>query len=269
MISEFLEIPPVELTFLSEPVASPWDSRPLELVTWWEMQQLSAYGFYAIGYFLETLKAECMFKCGAVGDEIPLPEVHTCLDDATAERAIKSLKQGEEICREIGMNITSSTMADVAERIEGKSATYNWFLSELNHLQRLIRKEMSGKFFIYVAPERARFWPTKRQQHVFGEIVYKAFPSTFYDIGQAGVCLAMGCTTACVFHLMRVLETGLRSLGNVFGVSLDHASWGPAILQIESKIRNMHVDPRWNSLPDCKQQQQFYADAASNFGILK
>jgi hypothetical protein len=69
--------------------------------------------------------------------------------------------------------------------------------------------------------------------------------------------------------LYRVLEIGLRALGDKFGVSLDHTNWGPAIGQIESRIRDMHKEPTWKALPDCKEQQEFYAQAASHFGILK
>ena len=31
----------------------------------------------------------------------------------------------------------------------------------------------------------------------------------------------------------------------------------------------MHKDPFWRAKPDCKVQQEFYAQAASHFGILK
>jgi uncharacterized protein YpbB len=50
---------------------------------------------------------------------------------------------------------------------------------------------------------------------------------------------------------------------------LAHTNWAPAIEQIESRIRDMHKDPVWKALPDCKEQQEFYAQAASHFGILK
>lgn len=68
---------------------------------------------------------------------------------------------------------------------------------------------------------------------------------------------------------MRVLEIGLAALGKAFGVSLEHTSWAPAIDQLESGIRNMHKDPAWKALPDCREQQEFYAQAASHFGVLK
>jgi hypothetical protein len=50
---------------------------------------------------------------------------------------------------------------------------------------------------------------------------------------------------------------------------LAHTNWAPAIEQIESKIRDMHKDPTWKALPDCKEQQEFYSQAASHFVMLK
>lgn len=68
---------------------------------------------------------------------------------------------------------------------------------------------------------------------------------------------------------MRVLEIGLTALGKVFNVSLAHTNWAPAIDQIESRIRDMHKDPQWKVFPDWKDQQEYYAQAAIHFGMLK
>jgi hypothetical protein len=59
------------------------------------------------------------------------------------------------------------------------------------------------------------------------------------------------------------------ALGAVFGISLAHTNWAPAIEQIESKFRDMHKDPVWKALPDYKEQQEFYSQAASHFVVLK
>jgi hypothetical protein len=79
-------------------------------------------------------------------------------------------------------------------------------------------------------------------------------------------------STAAVFHLMRALEIGLGVLGSTFGVSLAHTNWAPAIDEIEGHIREMHKDAQWKSKyskDELKLQQEFYAQAASHFGILK
>lgn len=105
--------------------------------------------------------------------------------------------------------------------------------------------------------------------HIFGEAVADSFPNAAVDISESGVCLSLDRGSAYVFHLMRVLEIGLGVLGKEFGVSLNHTNWSPAITEIESKIREMHKYPKWKALPDCKGQQEFFAQAASHFGVLK
>jgi len=50
------------------------------------------------------------------------------------------------------------------------------------------------------------------QERLFGDEVFNQFPSARMDIQEAGNCYAMGRYTACVFHLMRVLEIALKAL---------------------------------------------------------
>jgi hypothetical protein len=68
---------------------------------------------------------------------------------------------------------------------------------------------------------------------------------------------------------MRVLEIGLAALGAAFEVSMEHKNWDRVINEIEKKIREMGEDPKWKALPDWKDQREFYAQAASHFGVLK
>lgn len=139
----------------------------------------------------------------------------------------------------------------------------------MDAVEKLAEKELKKKLFLYIPPERAKFWPTQKEPFAFGKDVADKFPSASFDIHNAAIGVATTFSTGAVFHLMRVLEIGLTVLGKQFGVSLEHTNWAPAIEQIESKIRDMHKDPAWKALPDCKEQQEFYAQAASHFGILK
>jgi hypothetical protein len=136
----------------------------------------------------------------------------------------------------------------------------------IEELERVITSEMGSHTFAHLAPGRMAYYG---QDFLFGADVANSFPSASFDIKEAGNCLALSRATACVFHLMRVLEILLGVLGKKFGVSMSHTNWAPAIDQIESKIREMHKDPAWKVLSDCKEQQEFFAQAASHFGILK
>ncbi len=132
-------------------------------------------------------------------------------------------------------------------------------------LSNNIEKELSLKTFLVVSPERTKFY--SETPNPFGASVADSFPSTSYDAFEASRCYALGRNTACVFHLMRVLEIGLRTFANRFNVPSDHTNWHNIIEGIERAVRNMANDP--NRPTDWKDQQEFFSQAASNFMFVK
>jgi hypothetical protein len=141
-----------------------------------------------------------------------------------------------------------------------------------------VEEDLEEGVLFWVEPSKVRMFFSKTEEGLIllkpsGDLlstkVAEQFPNASSEFRDAVKCFVTARNTGCVFHLMRSLEFGLRALGVVFGVSLEHTNWGPAIEQIESRIRDMHTDPKWKSLPDCKNQQEFYAQAASHFGVFK
>lgn len=250
----------------------PWLENPYRLVSLWDvMVSVSSLMIYWSGFALENLKADCLLNTG-IGD-LPQPPAffNGPLVTATREKAIEWLGYVRDQCGTIGLTVSSETILEIVDslRDSSKRLSSQWLRDQVANLQGLIKKELKYKTFLYITPEKLRFCPTQKVPHIFGEAVTTAFPSAVFDIEEAGKCLSLARSTASVFHLMRALEFGLGTLGNVFGVSLARTNWAPALDQIESKIRDMHKDPAWKAMPDCKEQQEFYAQAASHFGILK
>jgi hypothetical protein len=102
----------------------------------------------------------------------------------------------------------------------------------LNEVQNILQYELESIMFFKILNELMEYY---QDHHVlFGERVMTQFSSASYDIAEAGKCLALGRNTACVFHLMRVLEIGLTAFWKVFGISLPHTNWQPAVKQIGS-----------------------------------
>jgi hypothetical protein len=250
----------------------PWEQHPHELVSWLEMLQFSAGNFYWCGHILANLEADCLFDAiPGTGDE-PMFQMFSPLKEESKEKTLRRLKSVKEEFLKIGLRITAETVEEVIQEFETagwKSRNCQWLMDQLKAIDRLSQRELKGKAFFYVPAERTKFWPKVNDPHLFGNDVANAFPSAAFDIVESGVCLALSRGTASVLHSMRVLEIGLTALGTKFGVSLAHKNWAPAIGEIESKVREMHKDPVWKLLPDCKEQQEFYAQAASHFGILK
>ena len=227
------------------------------------MEKFSARAFYLIGYALAAIHL-------AIAEEVmptqyPVLEMDCSASDALREKVGKQLSNVAEFCKSIDLDMSANQASRLTDKLNGVISP-NQIGTETRHLKNLISDEMKGKLFVYLPAGQAKFFGL---QEPFGEEVARKFPSASFDAGEAANCYATARSTACVFHLMRVLEIGLTALGKVFSVSLQHTNWAPAIDQIESKIREMGKDPTWKGLPDWKDQQEFYAQAASFLGVVK
>jgi len=102
---------------------------------------------------------------------------------------------------------------------------------------------------------------------LFGSLVSQEFSKADYDIREAGNCYATGRYTACVFHLMRVAEHGLRALAKKvrvpFPKTFDSKTWGELIGDIENEIGKLK--PRSSGAKDL----EFYNAAAAQFRYFK
>jgi hypothetical protein len=99
---------------------------------------------------------------------------------------------------------------------------------------------------------------------IFSTAVRDNFLAAEHDMKEAGKCFALGRYTACVFHLMRVMEAGMNALGKPLGVSVVK-NWQTTLRDIEIEIKNRNVNPT----PDWKLDEPFYAEAATHFRMVK
>jgi len=248
----------------------PWELQPFRLFSWFEMLQFSANSFFWAGRALRAIREDCLIGAAVCIEGEVAYAMPRDLDDRAKGKAISHLPDVEQQFRNIGLTITADTVKELTDALGGGSRrSFQWLHDQVQSVERLAEKELKGKFFLYIPPERAKFWPKMGDPNLFGKEVADRFPSATFDIGCSGICAATMMSTASVFHLMRVMEIGLAALGAVFNVSLARTNWEPALAQIESKIASMRSDPVWKALPDCKEQQEYYSQAASYFRTVK
>lgn len=146
-----------------------------------------------------------------------------------------------------------------------KAAKLSWdsFENDLFALTERVNDEIDIYRVFCIQPIKAAFY---KGDDAFGDDVLKKFSSAEHDIREAGRCYALERNTACVFHLMRVLERGLAALANEFGVSAAHTNWQNIIDQIESKI--VQIDKTTHG-PNWKDEQSYYSSAAVQFRHFK
>lgn len=131
----------------------------------------------------------------------------------------------------------------------------------ISDLTTRLRDELKGRLVFTIAARRAEY--LERSPPLFGDEVFNAFPSANDDIAEAGACLALGRSTACVMHLMRAAEVGLSTLANTLGVGKKN-DWGSYLREIEKELVTRAKTSGARS-PD----EQFYSEAATSFDHLK
>jgi len=240
----------------------PWRGSCFRLLSWWEMEKFSARNFYLIGNLLGILPAQIE---KALNPDCAQPSSDEKVSLETRNHVAVWVMEIQKHCEEIGLEYAVVHTKRFIWRLE-RDMTLGDMRHQITELKDRIYDSMANVLFMHVPKSEAEFY---EPVDAFGPDVSSAFPSIWYDVREAYTCYALDRPTASVFHLMRVLEVALVALGRVFGFSFSHTNWGPAIDQLESKIREMGNDPAWKSRPDWKEQQEFYSQAVGYLHVTK
>ncbi len=167
------------------------------------------------------------------------------------ERTFDPLMQDITKLRKILISIDLKMSVISADRIKNKlkeSPKADKLLQDLiNELNRRITDELKTRFVFVLPSSKASFYNPKKP--IFGKEVADTFNNMNEDISEAGNCFAVGRYTACVFHLMRVMEKGVQK----FAAKVDIApsvtyndEWQTILNAIRTKIGSLyskHSDP--------------------------
>jgi hypothetical protein len=147
-----------------------------------------------------------------------------------------------------------------------KGLTYQSAFHELKVLREAIESDINKHLFVEAQPEKAKVFEDLKNGK-WAALIEKV-SDIKADVQSAVECYALEQDTACVFHLMRVAEIGLRHIASKVGVRLtdkrkpmpvDYATWDKVINGIKSKITAAHEMPKG---PRKNKKLQFYSDAA-------
>jgi hypothetical protein len=139
-------------------------------------------------------------------------------------------------------------------------------LIHLNHLTDRIVDELETRSFVQIPDSKFKYY---KVDELFGPEVGKKFNKLGEDISSAGTCYALGQNTACVFHMMRVMEYCVQKLGKKLKVSIDtrNESWYQIIKSV-----NTHIDalPAGKSKSDAQnKRKQRFSLAASRLDHVR
>ncbi|MGH9551788.1 MAG: hypothetical protein ACRD3W_20550 [Terriglobales bacterium] len=129
------------------------------------------------------------------------------------------------------MSIRAQEMMKVTKKFD------NNIQQVLKELRTRIVDELGDRMLFSINSENAKLLDDDGEP-LFGPRVAAKLPSTAEDIAEAGHCLALNRPTACVFHLMRVMETGVQVFGNELGVELtEEKNWHNILDEVNKAIK--------------------------------
>lgn len=138
-----------------------------------------------------------------------------------------------------GMQLTSSHIARFQDRLKDE-CTLGALRANFTQLLDRMQDELASGIFLMVARSKQDYFT---QPDLFGQEVASKFRDANVDIAEAGKCFASGRHTACVFHLMRVMEVGLVRLAKRFKVATN-STWGTMIRKIDGVLEPRRKDPK-------------------------
>ncbi len=131
---------------------------------------------------------------------------------------------------------------------------------EVEKLSERLEDELEYEFYFHVPVDLAPFY----DDFPFGDAVADRFPAAIDDMESAGKCLALDQPTASVFHLMRVMEVGLKVIAIELGIPYA-PSWESYLKQISSRIEQRHADKS----DEWKAQEPLFRDVMGDLQAIK
>ena len=149
---------------------------------------------------------------------------------------------------------TKSTLAD---------CTYMQLAHRLANIYERMHDQLNKRAFFYLPDDRRSFYDDPRFE--FGEVSCDVFHECLLDIEEAGKCYAFGRWTATVYHLMRIMEEGLKFMcaeASKHGITFPehNNSWNSWLDPIDKQIKKQYKEKTsaWNGV------EHIYAELAAD-----
>lgn len=191
--------------------------------------------------------------------------------DDIVETIKEHLKTARELCVAVGFNQATHVIGFILVHWndDDPRKDYSTLNAQLLSVRDAIFHDHWQWKFVAVNPSYTKYIDNDT---LFGEQVHAAFPDSCKDICEAGNCLAAGCGTACVFHLMRAAEFTLRSLARDRQIAfsdkpLEEKEWGQILTALEAALRDLRNESAktWSDPSFRDSQIRFYNEVIQEF----
>jgi hypothetical protein len=238
-------------------IFAPWVAEPHRLWSLWDLMRP----------LLLRAVAQAIDDINLVETRLAArPDQTGSLSDEECERYVSIINGARRIFEGMGLDSTVDQIVRFDTDIGGLEVDAPYALELIRGLKHRLEDELKRSHCFMMTREQAKYWATPQ---LFGSEVWQRFPSANSDVEEAGKCLACNRGTAAVFHLMRVLETGLRALGaSLNDPNLDpkrNPSWETILRKSDEELQK----PVKDRTPEWTTDDGFFSTATANLRVVK
>jgi hypothetical protein len=168
---------------------------------------------------------------------------------AALARLIQKCAELNAICEIVGAQFTSLEVTRLKDRLEWRhKPSWDDVINHLRNIDGRLKDELQNIPFLSLSSDDKKYFEPKMP--LFGEDFTNRFKTVgAFELDEAAKCKALGRSTACVFHLMRVLEIGIRAMARCLGVpdpvKPAERNWGKILAKIKADI-----EAKWPTVAD-------------------
>lgn len=203
------------------------------------MLKVNAIGFARASACLAEIR--CLME-SIEGKHVPISEENIELAKKHFYHIIDSIAP-------LNMPYTNMAIARLLKDMEERKFSFGTLSVRYLEIERRFFDELGAVFLYTVDSKNAELF--NPSEPPFGETVAEKLPELAYDIDEAGKCLALRRSTACVLHLNRVLEGLTKRICKRLRISQSERAIGLLLSDIDSAIKSMKKGRRkesWSAL---------------------
>jgi len=191
-----------------------------------------------------------------------LPASAHALKERSAENARNQLRSLASQLSEAGLTMSSLKARSLVDRIKADEPLSAIEFS-LDELHSRIVDELTLAVVLVIPPNHLQYY--QPAEPLFGTEVAARFPRAIVDIEEAGKCFALGRFTACVFHLMRVVEAGLGAISRSLNIVKHSPTWEAYLTVFQAPPAAKFPD----KTAEHKRLREFYASVEAHLRAIK
>ena len=227
----------------SELKSAPWNTALYGVVSLFDMLKYAAADFYQLSQDLTQL----------VND----PQL--LVNPRNTEKLQAYMNVLHEHCEKLGLKMSINQIRTIADASQRENV--GQLCARIKELQVRVWEELDSKVCFCLPQEKVHYW---HPLWLVDTPIYDQFRSAWEEFQRAGHCYAFGENTACVFHLMRIVDFGLKQVAKPLGVEYDARNWSG----IGNKIREK-MEQKYNTKTDeWKKSEPMYAEILTDIQAI-